>query len=513
MGVVVIIAVAIVAAVLGAGIGAFLIRNRLLTERRDEVAEARAAAEKLLAEAETKQKEILLEGKEVVIQLKDLAESEIKERRTDIQRQERRLQQKEENLDHKSDAFERRDRSLSEREQEIERSRAQVEELRHQRLAEIERVAQMTEEQAKAQLLSQIEDEVREDAERRMRQVEQEVKDSADQRARKVVATAIQRITSDVTAETTVSVVPIPSDDIKGRIIGREGRNIRALESATGCDLIIDDTPDAVTLSGFDPVRREVARLALGRLIQDGRIHPTRIEEVVEKARAELDGIIRAAGETASIEAGSPGLHPEVLHTLGRLKYRTSYGQNQLKHAVETAALGTIIATELGADISVVRRGCLLHDIGKAIDHDVEGTHAIIGADLARRYGVTPAVVHCIEAHHEEIEPRTVEALIVMMADAISGGRPGARRESLEHYIKRLEALETVANGFAGVEKSFAIQAGREIRIIVKPEDIDDLAAMRLARDVSKKIEECMEYPGQIKVTVVRETRAVDYAK
>jgi len=380
-------------------------------------------------------------------------------------------------------------------------------------MAEIERVALMTGEEAKAQLMAELESEVRDDASRRMREIEQEIVETAEERARKIVATTIQRVTTDVTAETTVSVVPIPSDDVKGRIIGREGRNIRALEAATGCDLIIDDTPDAVTLSGFDPVRREIARLALTRLIQDGRIHPTRIEEVVEKAREELDGIIRQAGEAAALEAGAPGLHLEVQRTLGRLKYRTSYGQNQLKHAVETAALGTIMATEMGADIAVVRRGCLLHDIGKAIDHEVEGTHAIIGAELARRYGVNPAVVHCIEAHHEEVEPKTVEAIIVMICDAISGGRPGARRESLEHYIKRLEALEMVANAFAGVEKSFAIQAGREIRIIVKPEDIDDLGAMRLARDVSKKIEECMEYPGQIKVTVVRETRAVDYAR
>jgi ribonuclease Y len=513
MVVVILVIVAVVAAALGAAIGARVAFTRLQAKRQDEAAEARAQAARILAEAETKQKEILLQGKEEAIQLKSQAEEELKDRRNEVQRQERRLLQKEENLDRKAESFERRDRSLSERERELERTRAQIDDLRRERTAEIERVAQMTADEAKTQLLSEIETEVREDAGRRMRQVEQEVKETADERARKIVATAIQRVTSEVTAETTVSVVPIPSDDVKGRIIGREGRNIRALESATGCDLIIDDTPDAVTLSGFDPVRREVARLALSRLIQDGRIHPTRIEEVVEKARAELDGIIRQAGEAASIEAGSPGLHPEVLRTLGRLKYRTSYGQNQLKHAVETAALGTIIATEIGADISIVRRGCLLHDIGKAIDHDVEGTHAIIGAELARRYGVNPAVVHCIEAHHEEVEPRTVEALVVMMADAISGGRPGARRESLEHYIKRLEALEMVANAFAGVEKSFAIQAGREIRIIVKPEDIDDLGAMRLARDVSKKIEECLEYPGQIKVTVVRETRAVDYAK
>jgi ribonuclease Y len=509
----IIVAAAVIAAVIGVAVGAGVAYLRLQSSRKDELAEVRDQTARLLADAETKQKELLLQGKEEALQLRTQAENEIKERRAESQRQERRLVQKEENLDQKANTIEKRERALMDREQNLEQIRSQLEDLRRQRINEIERVAQMTGEEARAQLLAELETEVREDAIRRMRQVEQEVIETADEKARKIVATAIQRVASEVTAETTVSVVPIPSDDVKGRIIGREGRNIRALEAATGCDLIIDDTPDAVTLSGFDPVRREVARLALTRLIQDGRIHPTRIEEVVEKARAELDEIIRAAGEAASVEAGSPGLHPEVLRTLGRLKYRTSYGQNQLKHAVETAALGQIIAHEIDADINVVRRGCLLHDIGKAIDHDVEGTHAIIGAELARRYGVGPAVVHCIEAHHEEVEPRTVEALIVMIADSVSGGRPGARRESLEHYIKRLEALEVVANGFAGVEKSFAIQAGREIRILVKPEDIDDLGALRLARDVSRKIEECLEYPGQIKVTVVRETRAVDYAK
>ena len=331
--------------------------------------------------------------------------------------------------------------------------------------------------------------------------------------ARDVLATAIQRLATDVVSETTVSVVPIPSDDMKGRIIGREGRNIRALEAATGIDLIIDDTPDAVTLSGFDPVRREVARVALTKLVTDGRIHPTRIEEMVEKARQEVELGIKDAGEQAAIEAGCPGLHPEILKTLGRLKYRTSYGQNQLMHAVESAHIAGMLAEEISADINICRRGALLHDLGKAIDHEVEGTHALIGADLARRFGVSPPVVHCIAAHHEEEELQTVEAVIVQIADAVSGSRPGARMETMEHYIRRLEALESLANGFQGVEKAFAIQAGREIRIIVKPEEVDDLASMRLARDISKKIEESLEYPGQIKVTVVRETRAVDYAK
>ena len=507
------IVVAIVFAIIGIALGVGIAYSRLRTSHRDEVAESQARAATIRAEAETKQKELLLEAKEQSIQIRNQAENELKERRGEVQRQERRLTQKEENLDHKSDAIERRDRALSTREHELDAARAQIDELRKQRLAEIERVSQMTSDEAKKQLLAELEDEVQEDAARRMRVIEEQVKEEAEQRSRMVVATAIQRVTTEVTAETTVSVVPIGSDEVKGRIIGREGRNIRAFETATGCDVIIDDTPDAVTLSGFDPVRREIARVALMRLIQDGRIHPTRIEEVVEKARGEVETVMRQAGEAAVIEAGCHGLHPEIVKVLGRLKYRTSYGQNQLKHAVETAALGTIIATELGADIPIVRRGCLLHDIGKAIDHDVEGTHAMIGAELAKRHGVNSAVVHCIAAHHEEIEPSTVEALLVITADAVSGGRPGARRESLEHYIRRLEALEAVANSFTGVEKSFAIQAGREIRIIVKPEQIDDISAMRLARDVSRKIEENLEYPGQIKVTVLRETRAIDYAR
>jgi ribonuclease Y len=323
----------------------------------------------------------------------------------------------------------------------------------------------------------------------------------------------MQRLATEVVAETTVSVVPIPTDEMKGRIIGREGRNIRALEAATGVDLIIDDTPDAVALASFDPVRREIARMALSRLVQDGRIHPTRIEEMVEKARQEIEGTIREAGETAAIETGCTGLHPEILNTLGRLKYRTSYGQNQLMHAVESSLMAAMIANELGADVNVCRRGALLHDLGKAIDHDVEGTHALLGAELARRYNVPAPVVHCIEAHHEEVPIESVEAVIVQIADAASGARPGARQETLEHYIKRLEMLEGVASGFKGVDKAFAIQAGREVRVIVKPDQIDDVEAMRLARDVSKKIEESMEYPGQIKVTVVRETRATEYAR
>jgi ribonuclease Y len=480
---------------------------------KDHAVAAEAEAQRILTEAETKHKELLLEAKEEAIRLKAQADADIKERRAEVTRQERRLSQRDENLDRKSEAFERRDRALRERELELEQQRAAIEELRHQRLKEIERVAELTTQEARGIVLAEVEQEAREDANRRLRQIEAEVKADADRRARDILSTAIQRVTTDVTAETTVTVVPIPSDDMKGRIIGREGRNIRALEHATGCDLIIDDTPDAVTLSGFDPVRREIARTALIRLIQDGRIHPTRIEEIVEKARREVESTIKEAGETAAIEAACPGLHPDLLRVFGRLKFRTSYGQNQLKHAVETARIGAMIAHEIGANVEVARRGCLLHDLGKAVDHEVEGTHAMIGADIAKRYGLPPAVVHCIAAHHEEIEPSTVEAMIVIMADSVSGGRPGARRESLEHYIKRLEALEGIANSFSGVERAFAIQAGREVRIIVRPNDIDDVGSMRLARDVAKKIEETLQYPGQVKVTVVRETRATEFAK
>jgi ribonuclease Y len=380
-------------------------------------------------------------------------------------------------------------------------------------MAELERVSHLTESEARGMLMTELEAEVREDANRLVRQIEEETRENAGMKAREILTATIQRIATDTVSESTVSVVPIPSEDMKGRIIGREGRNIRAIEAATGVDLIIDDTPDAVMLSSFDGVRREVARLALTRLISDGRIHPTRIEEVVEKSRQDIENEVRQAGEEAMLEANCPGLHPEIVRTLGKLKYRTSYGQNQLMHAVEAAKIGTMLAKEIGVDVNIMRRGSLLHDIGKAIDREFEGTHAILGAELARRYNIPEPIVHCIEAHHEEVPPSTLEALLVQVADSISGGRPGARMEALESYIKRLEALETIARGFNGVDKAFAIQAGREVRILVKPETIDDLGAMRLARDVSKQIEESMEYPGQIKVTVVRETRATDIAR
>ena len=499
--------------VVGAGAAAaFVLGNRRQTERA-ELEVARAEAARTVAEAESRQKALLVEAKDEALKFRQQAEAELAERRGEVTRLERRLVQREETLDRKTDAAERRERTLSTRESELEQVRTEAEALKQQRVRELERVAALTRQQAREELLSDIEQEAREDANRRLRIIEADTKAVADQRARSILATAIQRVTTEVTAETTVSVVQIPNDEMKGRIIGREGRNIRTLEHLTGCDLIIDDTPDAVTLSGFDPVRREVARIALTRLIQDGRIHPTRIEEMVEKARRDVEATLREAGEAAALEAACPGLPVDFLKTFGRLKFRTSYGQNQLKHAVETAHLGAMIAHEIGANVDIARRGCLLHDIGKALDHEIEGTHARIGADLARRFNLPEPVAHCIEAHHEEVEPSTIEAWIVIMADSVSGGRPGARRESLERYIQRLEMLEGIANGFKGVERSFAIQAGREVRILVRPEEIDDLGAMRLARDISKRIEESMEYPGQIKVTVVRETRAVDYAK
>jgi len=504
---------AVIGVVIGLAIGALLGYALRRSATRDQELEAQRQADQLLAEAQAKEKEILLGAKEEAIRVRAQAEEELKSRRDEVLRLEQRVANREENLDRKLDALERREAAFTERERQQEETRAELEELRKAKIAEVERVSGMTSSEARDLLLKELEQEIREDANRLVRSIEAEAREEADARARRILATSMQRLIADVVTETTVSVVPIPSDDMKGRIIGREGRNIRALETATGVDLIIDDTPDAVTLSAFDPVRRETARVALTKLVLDGRIHPTRIEEVVEKARHEVEASIKTAGEQAAIEAGCPGLHPEILRTLGKLKYRTSYGQNQLKHAVESAFIAAMIAEEIGADVNVARRGALLHDLGKAIDHEVEGTHAMLGGELARRYNVSPAVVHCIEAHHEETEVETVEAVIVQIADAISGSRPGARRETLELYIKRLEALEGIANSFKGVEKAFAIQAGREIRILVKPEEIDDLESMRLARDVSKKIEESMEYPGQIKVTVVRETRATEYAR
>ena len=503
------VGVGLVGSILGAIGGAYY--QQRITQRRLAASERSAA--RILNEAERRQKEILLEAKEESLRFRQQAESELKDRRKEVQRLERRLTQKEENLDRKLDSLEQRQRNLQNKEVQLEQAREELREVDEQRKQELERISSLTSGEARELLLAQMEIEIRDEANRLFREIEQELKEEADQRARKILVSTMQRLTGDVVSETTTSVVPLPSEDMKGRIIGREGRNIRSLEHATGVDIIIDDTPDAVTLSGFDPVRREIARIALTKLLTDGRIHPARIEEMVAKARKDIDVAIKEAGEEAAVEASCPGLHPEIIRTLGRLKYRYSYGQNQLNHAVETANLAAMVAHELGANVEVARRGGLLHDLGKAIDHDVEGTHAMIGAELARRHGIHPGVIHCIEAHHEEVEPSSAEAVITIVADAISGSRPGARRESMDQYLKRLEALEAVANAFPGVEKSFAIQAGREIRIIVKPEEIDDLGANRMAKEISKKIEESLDYPGQIKITVIREKRSVEYAK
>jgi ribonuclease Y len=497
------------------GVGAFFIgvvwRDRLQQQKMKHAGEN---ADRLLDEAKSRQRELLLEARDEALKLKTAAEAELRDRRAELHRQERRLQQKEELLDRRLETLDRRERTVGDKESQADEIRTQLDDLRKDRVHELERVAQLTTEEARDFLLREIEQEVRSDASRRVREIEQETREDAEKKARTIITLAIQRCAADQVSEVTQSVVTLPNEEMKGRIIGREGRNIRALEAATGIDLIIDDTPDTVTLSGFDPIRREVARLSLQKLIADGRIHPARIEEVVAKSRLEVEGIIREAGEQAALEAGIHGLHAELIKVLGRLKFRTSYGQNVLNHSIEVAHLSAALAAELGLDVNVARAAGLLHDIGKALSHEVEGPHALVGAELVKRYGKSPKIVSAVGNHHGEMdEPQSIESIIVQSADAISGARPGARRESVENYVKRLEALETVANSFGGVERSFAIQAGREVRIIVKPEEIDDLSAVRLARDIVKRIEETLEYPGQIKVTVLRETRAVEYAR
>lgn len=500
---------AVAALAIGGGAGFFL--RQAIMGRQLRAAAKDAAA--IMEAARAQQKELVLAAKEEAVQLRATAETDLRERRTELQRQERRLIQKEENIERKSETLERRERTFSSKEKEVDTLRQEVEGLKRKQLTELERISGLSRNEARDLLLEAVETEFREEASRRILTWETLWREEAEDKARRIVATAVQRCATDVVNDIAVSVVPLPSEEMKGRIIGREGRNIRALENATGVDIIIDDTPDAVTISCFDPVRREVARLALSKLVLDGRIHPARIEEMVKKSQGEVENAIRAAGEQAAFETSVPGLHPEVVKLLGRLKYRYSYGQNVLAHSVEVAHLAGLMASEIGANIDVAKKAGLIHDLGKAVDHEVEGPHAIVGAELAKRYGKSPEVVSAIAAHHGEKEMLSVEDFIVAAADGISGARPGARRESLEHYIKRLEALEDIANSFAGVEKSFAIQAGREIRIMVKPEEIDDLTSFRLARDIAKKVQESLEYPGQIKVTVIRETRAVEYAK
>ena len=510
MDAIVVVLAALVAAGVGGAIG-FLLRQRNHAATGEAAA---AAAERIEADAIARKNEILLDANNEALKLRNSVETEARDRRRELQHAERRLQQKEENLDRKLESLERREKTLVTREKEIEGRHAEIDRTIQRQVEELERVAQLPRDEARAMFMQRIEEETRIEATRRAREIEAAAYEEADESARRIVTMAIQRLAADQCAESTVSVVPIPSEEMKGRIIGREGRNIRALEHATGVDLIIDDTPDAVTLSGFDPVRREIARVALSKLVLDGRIHPARIEEIVAKAKQEVDVEIKKAGETAAIEAGVHGLHPELVRMLGRMKYRTSYGQNQLRHSVEAALLAAMMAQELGCDVNTARRAALLHDIGKTVTHEMDAPHHVIAADLARRFGESQKIAQAIIDHHDaDPDTQTVESVLVQAADAISGARPGARRESVEHYVRRLEALENVANSFEGVERSFAIQAGREVRIIVKPEEIDDLTAMRLARDVVKKIEETLQYPGQVKVTVVRETRAVEYAR
>ncbi len=499
----------VISLVAGAVIGYLLRQLQIERAVRGRTAEA----ERMIDEAQAQTKEIELAARDHALRIRDEAEGEISRKRAELSKEDERLQQRRAENDRRLDQLEKREQTVNKRQSNIDRRSNELDDRLAEILVELERVSSMTREEAKAQLLQEVERESRADMLRIIRQIEEEAQAEGDKRARHLIADAIQRVASDHVSEITVSAVSLPSDDMKGRIIGRNGRNIRAFEQTAGVDVVVDDTPEAVTISCFDSVRREVARRSMQALVLDGRIHPAQIEKIVSEQRKEVDRLIVEEGESAAFEAGVPGLHPEIIKKLGRLKFRTSYGQNQLAHAIESSQLAAVIAVELGADVEIAKAGGLLHDIGKAMDHEVEGTHAAIGADFCRRYGVNPIVVNAIEAHHRDIDQESVEAVIVEAADAISGARPGARRESLEQYVKRIKSLEEIANSFDGVSQSFALQAGREIRVIVRPEDIDDLESTRLARTVAKKIEEGMQYPGQIKVTVIRETRAVEYAK
>ena len=514
---VMIIAVAVVLVIAAAVISHFATVSNLKRNAESKIGSAETKAREIIDDAvktaEAKKKESLLEIKEESIRTKNELEKETKERRAELQRYEKRVLSKEEALDKRSDAMEKREAGFAAKEEQLRSREAKVEELSRQRVQELERISGLTSEQAKEYLLKTVEEDVKHDTAKMIKELEAQAKEEADKKAKEYVVTAIQRCAADHVAETTISVVQLPSDEMKGRIIGREGRNIRTLETLTGVELIIDDTPEAVVLSGFDPIRREVARIALEKLIVDGRIHPARIEEMVEKAQKEVDAMIREEGEAAALEVGVHGIHPELIKLLGRMKFRTSYGQNALKHSMEVAQLAGLLAGEIGLDVRVAKRAGLLHDIGKSIDHDVEGSHIQIGVDLCRKYKESATVVNAVEAHHGDVEPQTLIACVVQAADTISAARPGARRETLETYTNRLKQLEDITNQFKGVDKSFAIQAGREIRIMVVPEQVSDADMVLLARDISKQIEYELEYPGQIKVNVIRESRVTDYAK
>lgn len=500
---------------LGAGLAGGYLYRKLLGESKIRTAEEES--KRILAEAEkqaeAKKREVLLEAKDEIFNLRNEAERDIKNRRAELQKLEKRLLQKEEQLDARAETLERREKEIDRREGEIEEIKSELDRIREEEKKKLEQIAGMSREEAREYLLRQVEEESKREAAQIIKKMEMKIRDEADKKAKEIIASAIQRCASDHVAETTVSVVTLPNDEMKGRIIGREGRNIRTFETLTGINLIIDDTPEAVILSSFDPIRREIARKTLERLIADGRIQPARIEEMYEKAKAEVEAEIKEVGEQAAFEAGIHGLNSEMIKVLGRLKFRTSYGQNVLKHSLEVAHLAGLMAAELGTDIKLAKRAGLLHDIGKAIDHEVEGSHAMIGAELARRLKESEEIVHAIAAHHGEVEPQTIEAVLVQAADAISAARPGARRETLESYIKRLEKLERIADSFEGVESSYALQAGREIRVMVKSDVIDDLGCVTLSREIAKQIEEELEYPGQIKITVIREKRVVDYAR
>ncbi|HZY44991.1 MAG TPA: ribonuclease Y [Anaerolineae bacterium] len=510
MDIALVILIALAAAGVGGAIGYVVAKNRNKVAKQElDVERAR-----IVEAAQIKAKEVALAAKDEAIKVRDDVETELKRRRGEWQREEERLNKRREELDQKLEKVDQRERKLNQRQSQMDKTQNDLEKEHAQIMIELERSAGMGREEAKQELLKMVEAEARGDMARVLRQVEAEIKEQADQKARELVVLAVQRLATEQAAEVSTSLVPLPNDEMKGRIIGRNGRNIRAIERATGVDIVVDDTPEAVTLSSFDAVRREIAKIALSKMIQDGRIHPTRIEKLVEDAEAEVERVIKDEGERAAIEAGVPGLHPEIIKLLGRLRFRTSYGQNQHYHAIESAHIAGILAAELGADVKVAKIGGLLHDIGKAIDHEFEGTHAKLGAEFAKRFGINnPKVLNAIAAHHHEVPQESIEAIIVEMSDAISGSRPGARRENVETFLKRVRELEDIATAHKGVAEAYAIQAGREIRVVVRPEDIDDLASIQLSKDIAKKIEETMQYPGQIKVTVLRETRATEYAK